>query len=208
MTRSPVCSKPTHAIAGADRVGAGGADGIQQNFVKVAAMHHPVRRAEPLDRGFAKVERRPALSGCPEPDFLAGGGADDPSHRRFQAERDQDTRAIGAELHAGPDLPQFGRLLEHAHMVAALDQRQRRGQTAQAGAGDQDISHCFPRFRFQARRLPRPTARRLTVPSRASTAATRSSTGARESSRSTGAGWSASQASCVTRPRRSDPAVS
>jgi hypothetical protein len=54
-------------------------------------------------------------------------------------------RTVGPELHVGADLAQLGGLLENAQIVAALDRRQRRGKTTQAGARDQDVSHfCAP----------------------------------------------------------------
>ena len=191
--RDPVPSlfEARAAVAGSDGLRAGGADGIQQHFVKIASMDHPVRRTKSLDRGFPKVERRPTLPRRAQPDFLAGGGADDLLHRRFQSEGDQDTGSVGTELHPGTDLPQFVRLLEHTHMVAALDQCQSGGQPAQAGAGDENIRHWFPPVSvFQPRRPSR--ANRIPPygcnSSLDSTAATSASTGAMESSCSTGAG--------------------
>jgi hypothetical protein len=109
--------------------------------MKISAMHHSVWRAEPLHRGFAKVEGRPALPGAAQPDLLAGGGTNHLPHRRFQAERYEDACAVGPELQAGADFPQFGGLLEHAHGVSTLDQWQSRGQPAKTSPYDKNIGH-------------------------------------------------------------------
>ena len=55
---------------------------------------------------------------------------------------------LDPQLHTGADFAQFRRLFEHAHVVAALQQCERRGQAAQTGAGDQDpgfheATHCL-----------------------------------------------------------------
>ena len=54
---------------------------------------------------------------------------------------------IRTELDAGADLAERIGLLEHLHGVALARQHQRRGQAADAAAGDQERkiarSHCF-----------------------------------------------------------------
>ena len=60
-------------------------------------------------------------------------------HRLEHAERMEGAVAVGADLHAGADLLEVGRLLVDVDVVAALEQRQRRGEPADAAAGDQDV---------------------------------------------------------------------
>src|SRR5262249_54909852 len=47
---------------------------------------------------------------------------------------------VGADLDAGADFPQLARLLAHLDIDAALEQGERRGQSADAGADNQDAS--------------------------------------------------------------------
>ena len=134
--------------AGMHRIGRGRAHRGEQYAVEVAAMRHPIGRAVALHGADTEIEHRPGLPCCPQADFLAGGFADDPPHRRFEAQPDQHARAVGSQLHTGADFAQFRRLFEHAHVVAALQQCERRGQATQPGAGDQDAgfhsaTHCL-----------------------------------------------------------------
>ena len=80
---------------------------IQQNPIKIPAMDHPVRRTETFDRGLPQIERLPTLPGASQPHFLAGRGANDLLHGRFQPQRNQQPRSVRTELHPGPDLPQL-----------------------------------------------------------------------------------------------------
>jgi len=58
---------------------------------------------------------------------------------RFQAEREQNARAVGADLDAGADLLELARLFVNFDVDAALEQRKRRGQATDAGADDKDL---------------------------------------------------------------------
>ena len=61
------------------------------------------------------------------------------------AERIEGGEGVRRELDAGADLADLGRLLEDGDAKAALRERQRRGEAADAGAGDDDQSlrrHC------------------------------------------------------------------
>ena len=121
---------------------------LPQHAMEIAAMHHPVGRAEALERIAAEVEQRPGLAGAPEPDLLGRRLRHHLAHGRAEAQRDQDARAIRSELDAGADFAQLVGLLEHLDVEAALQQRQRRGQAAEAGAGDQDarlVGHDYLR---------------------------------------------------------------
>src|SRR5262249_55912235 len=66
----------------------------------------------------------------------------DLGERRFQAERKQDARAVGADLDAGADLLELARLFVNRNVDAALEQGQRRAQSADAGADDKDMFRC------------------------------------------------------------------
>ena len=130
--------EPGAGDAGTHHIRPGRTHRFQQDAMKIASMRHPVRRAVALHRSNPEIEHAPGLPGGPQADFLAGGLADDPPHRRFQPERDQHACAVRSELHTRADLAQLRRLFEHLHVIAALQQRKRSGEAAQAGAGDQD----------------------------------------------------------------------
>jgi hypothetical protein len=53
------------------------------------------------------------------------------------AERVEGVEGVGAELDAGTDLADFRRLLQHGDGEALAHQRQRRGEAADAAAGDE-----------------------------------------------------------------------
>ncbi len=56
--------------------------------------------------------------------------------RRLEAKRMEHARAVGADLHAGADLAELGRLLVDLDVDAALQQGEPRGEPADAGADD------------------------------------------------------------------------
>ncbi len=78
------------------------------------------------------------MAGAPKAEFARFGDADDPQHRFFQAEREEQLGAVGAELDSGADFAEFMGLFVDAHAMAALHERQCRGQAAEAGARDQN----------------------------------------------------------------------
>ncbi len=59
-------------------------------------------------------------------------------HRLVEAEAGEHAAGIGADLDAGADLAQLLRALGDDHAEAGGGERQRRGQSADAGAGDDD----------------------------------------------------------------------
>ena len=56
-------------------------------------------------------------------------------HSLFQPDLVQHAEDVGAELDAGADLAEFGRLLENAHRETLARQREGRDQAADAAAG-------------------------------------------------------------------------
>ena len=68
----------------------------------------------------------------------------------------QRTIAVGADLDAGTDLLEVERLLVDIDVVAAIEQRQRRGESADTAAGDQDAM-LRPGANFAAARSARQT---------------------------------------------------
>jgi hypothetical protein len=90
---------------------------------------------------------------------------------------------VGAALNPRANLAQLRRPLGHAHLVAASYQRQRGGKPPRPAPAIRMPAILFPPAFHQ-----RQSGTYGNNPSRDSTAATRSSTGTIESSRSTGAG--------------------
>ena len=143
------------AAAELDRVGFARADGIGQQPVQIAPVQHDVRRAVALARGRAEIEPVPGLAGAPVPDHAAGRQHLDALERVFEAERVQHAGAVGADLDAGADLLELGRLLVDLDVEPALEQRQRGGQPADAAADDDDL--CPPASLAAALNQPTPT---------------------------------------------------
>ena len=112
---------------------------LQQHGVQISPVHHPIGRAEPRNRIFAQIEELPGLARVPETHLLGRRLADDRLEALLEAKFDQHARTVGRNLDAGAQILQFGRLFEHRHIDAALEQRQRRRKTADAGARDQDM---------------------------------------------------------------------
>ena len=125
-----------------DRVRPLAADRVEQHGVQIAAVEHHVGKAVALDRDRAEIEQLPGLAGAPEPDLLAGDDDAEPLGRLAEAQRIEHARAVRADLHAGAELLQLGRLLIDIDADALPDQRQRRGQAADAGADDGNVLVC------------------------------------------------------------------
>jgi len=62
----------------------------------------------------------------------------DAIHRGLEPEADQQARGVGADLDAGPDLADAGRLLVDVHVEAGLQEMQGGSQAADAAAYDDD----------------------------------------------------------------------
>src|SRR2546426_6776206 len=85
----------------------------------------------------------PSLAAAPEPDFLAVPLAD----RRFEPPADaqlmEHARAVRSELQPGAHFLQLRRLLVDVDVAAAPEQRERRRESADSAAGDQNARpHC------------------------------------------------------------------
>ena len=104
--------------------------------MQVAAMDHPIGRAEAPDRVLAEIEQFPLLSGIPDADFLGRRLAHQRPQAFFEAEIDQHAAAVGGDLDAGAQFPQFRRLFVDVDVKPALQKRKRGGQPADAGACD------------------------------------------------------------------------
>ena len=122
-----------------DGVGLDRAHRIRQQAVQVAPVQHHMRRAVALARRGAEIEPVPGLAGRPMPDHPPRRQHLDALQRLLQAERKQHAGAVRADLDAGADLLQLRRLLVDLDVAAALEQRQRRGQSADAAADDDDF---------------------------------------------------------------------
>jgi hypothetical protein len=107
--------------------------------VQIGAMQHEMRRAKALDVLVAEIEPVPGLARAPVPQLATLGPDLHPAERRFQAEREQDARAVGADLDAGADLPELARLLVDLDVDAAREQGERRGQATDARADHDDL---------------------------------------------------------------------
>src|SRR5262249_3251205 len=91
---------------------------------------------ESLDAFVAEIEPVPGFAGAPVPQLAPLRPNLHVGKRRFQAERKQDASAIGADLDAGAHFLELVRLFVNFNVDAALEQGNRRGQYADAGAGD------------------------------------------------------------------------
>src|SRR5204862_4961506 len=95
-----------------------------------------------FDRDRAEIEQLPGLASAPEPNLLAGDDNAEPLSLRPEPQRVEHSRAVRADLHAGAELLQLRRLLIDIDADALPDQRQRRGQSPDAGADDCNVLVC------------------------------------------------------------------
>src|SRR5262245_37095066 len=127
------------ALVQRDGVGLSRAHRAGEKAVQIGAMQHEMRRAEALDALVAEIEPVPGLARAPVPQLAPLGADLHPGERRFQAEREQHTRAVRADLDAGADLPELARLLVDLDIDAAREQSERRGQSTDAGSDHNDF---------------------------------------------------------------------
>jgi hypothetical protein len=122
-----------------DGVGLERAHRVGEEPMQIAAVEHEMGRPESLDAFVAEIEPVPGFSGAPVPQLAPLRPHLDFGEGRFQAERKQDARAVGADLDAGADFLELARLFVNLDVDAALEQGQRRAQSADAGADDKDM---------------------------------------------------------------------
>ena len=137
VTPSVVCSKPTQPLP--VRIASGGRlpDGVEQDFMEVAAMHHPIGRPEPFDRGFAEVEDSASSARSCRGGSPCGRGADDVLHRRREG-RARSGCVCRLRRAARRRRPLAVRcLLEDPYVAAFLDQGEGHGQATQTSTGNQ-----------------------------------------------------------------------
>ncbi len=139
--------------------------GVQQQAVQVGAVHAQVGRAvAPLARlAEGQARQLAAVVRAAHAQHRRAGG--DARQARRQAEGMQPPRDIGAELDAGADLAEGGRLLQHLDAMPLARQRQGGSQPADAGAGDEDLqAHWITSVLRTAVRAPFGTAGRMLMP--------------------------------------------
>ena len=115
-----------------------GGQGAGQRRQQVGAVDLVVREAE---GGLERLgERRAQQRAAVVPAALVPGERPDARPRELLGEPEpvQDPRRVRADLDAGADLAQRGRLLVDLDVEAGAEQRQRRGQAADAAADDGD----------------------------------------------------------------------
>ena len=121
-----------------DRVGLFTPHRARQHVEQARPVHGEIGKAVALDRYRPEIEQLPGLAGVPQADFLALGLAGERLQDLTHTERVEHARAVRGELHAGADFLQLRRLLVDLDVDAALEQGQRRRESADAAAGDQN----------------------------------------------------------------------
>src|ERR1700733_9841588 len=125
--------------------------------MEIAPVHHPVWSAVHRARRCAEIEQLPGLPGVIQPDLLAGRLAGDRLHLPLEIKRDQNARAVGAELHAGAELAQLRRLFENLNLDSSLDERKPSHQAADSGPRNQNFRPLLMHDRsLQVSRSDRP----------------------------------------------------
>jgi hypothetical protein len=122
-----------------DRVRLVGTHRIDQHLQKVGAEHGDVGKAVALDRLGAEIEQFPSPSSVPQTDLLAFGIARELPQRLQDTERVQGAGAVRADLNAGAEFLEFGRLLIDVDVMTAIKERQRRRHAADAAPGNEDV---------------------------------------------------------------------
>ena len=129
---------------------------VNKNGVKIASMHHPIGRPVTCNGRFAKIKKLPRLTGVEQPNLLTFGNAGDRLDRVTQPQRDQNTRAIGADLQTGTQFAQFRRLLVDVDVESLPQQSERGNETANSGSGKCDygrLQHILAILRSGGRRV-------------------------------------------------------
>ena len=111
---------------------------LQEYAVQIAAMHDGVGIAEAGAKPVAEIDVADLAVGQrihqPQPIDIDRHAA----RRLADAEPVETVEGVGAELDAGANLAEAARLLQHLRGDALLGERQRRRESADAAAGDED----------------------------------------------------------------------
>src|SRR5471030_704860 len=102
-------------------------------------MEHHVRKAIALDRNRAEIEQFPGLPRVPETDFFAGDDDANALDGGAEPQGIEYACAVGADLHTGAELFKLRRLLEHFHIDALAEQRERCGKPSDAATDNCDL---------------------------------------------------------------------
>ena len=111
---------------------------LDQHAMQIAAMRHPIGRAIALHDPGAERQARQHLPAGAVVHHDGLGHADERLQRIGKPQALQRAHAVGADLDAGAGRAELGLPLQHDRGLAALCQRDRRRQAADAAAGDQD----------------------------------------------------------------------
>jgi hypothetical protein len=136
--RFPCLFEPDAFRAEVDGAGLLAAHRALQYSQEIRTIDREIGMAVALDRDLAQVVELPALAAVPEADLLAFGLAGEPLQLFADAEREERPSTVRRELQPRPQLLQFRRLLEHLDVAAHPEERQRRGQSADAAACDEN----------------------------------------------------------------------
>jgi hypothetical protein len=112
--------------------------GIEQDGLQGGPVDDVIRRPEALLHEAAEGHAADHASGGKLADDRPLGFACGAAERRAEAEIDEDAARVGRELNAGAGLAEARPALDYRDVAPAGAQRQRRRETADAGADDSD----------------------------------------------------------------------
>jgi hypothetical protein len=112
--------------------------GIEQGGMDVVAVGDGIRLLESRRAFFAELDAGDQLAGEGVAHLHAGRLVGVGQHGVLEADALQHAEDVGAELNAGTDLAEIGRLLEHADREAFVGQRTGGRQPGNAATGDQE----------------------------------------------------------------------
>ena len=109
---------------------------VEEQGLELGPVDDVIGRAEALAHEGAERDGADLAPGCKGADRDAGRLARGAAQRRPEAEIDQDPARIRGELDAGAVGRECGAALDEGHLPAAGGERERGGEPADAGAGD------------------------------------------------------------------------
>jgi hypothetical protein len=120
------------------------ANRIDQHRMQIASVHQVHRRSKAYRRlGNLWIEQRPGLAGTPKPNDLVSRFDANVAHLFVQPKREQHAGAVGRELEACADLPQFRGLLIKFAIDARSQQGQGRRQPTNSGTCNENARRCL-----------------------------------------------------------------